>query len=155
MVGDPFGDLRNWGEVLALLDKLTNEGELDAVQPGLVRLIRFRGNWQLRERALICCRQVKAPSPELTNVLLELTCQRRVYLDARILAVNALADLMARSPVASSTDIERLVEVLAGLLTEPEAPVFQWAVERAAGKIRKLQPSLVPVIGRDSLVAVE
>ena len=35
MKEDPFGDLRDWGRVLDLLDRLVEEGKLDLVQPGV------------------------------------------------------------------------------------------------------------------------
>lgn len=145
MTDDPFGDLRNWGAVLNRLEQLSDQKGLDAVQPGLVRLIRYRSNWQLRERALLCAREVANPSCDLLSAVLDLAVHRGVYLDARILAVNALAVLFAKQAAAHSPLRRRVIDELGRQLLEPEAPVFRLAVGRALEKIRKT--SREPVAG--------
>lgn len=137
MNDDPFGDLREWGRVLTLLDELSNQKALDQVQAGLVRLIRFPNNWQIREGALVSAREVVQPTTQLLSAVSDLVVDRSVYLDARILAVNVLAVLLARKSLSASHHRAQALDLLRQQLLVPEAPVFQLAVERAIEKISR------------------
>lgn len=146
MEDDPFGDLAEWGNVLTQLEFLSSQGRLDQAQPGLVRLLRFRGNWQILEQTLIHARKVVRPTPQLLTAVAEIVTDRDVYLDARILAVNALGDILSRTPpVISLRQRQRIVGGFRRLLRVPEAPVFQLALERAIEKIERSRSTAASV----------
>lgn len=138
MNGDPFGSLREWGHALAELRTRVEAGMLDEAQPGLTRLIRYRHNWQVREHALKAARKVVHPTTPLLEAILGVVTDAGTYLDARILAVRALGDLIPRrGPVGVPDDFEpdALVALLGQQLEVPEAPVFHLAVQQAIRRI--------------------
>jgi hypothetical protein len=140
MKEDPFSDLRDWGNVLKILQELAGTDSLDDVQPGLIRLIRYRQNWQIREHALISVRRVSNPSPSLLAAILEVVIDRDTYPDARILASKALAELLPRKgPESGAVGLDRdsILETLRKQLAMPEAPVLRLAVEKAVEKIER------------------
>ncbi len=49
MKKDPFGNLADYQPVLELVHDLADKGELAECQPGLIRILRYKGNWRLRE----------------------------------------------------------------------------------------------------------
>ncbi len=65
MKHDLFGSLRDWGPVLELVDDLADNGQLAKCQPGLIRILRYKGNWRLREEVLKRVGEIKTPSSEL------------------------------------------------------------------------------------------
>lgn len=146
MGDDPFGDLAQWGNILTQLEFLASQGRLDEVQPGLARLLRFRGNWQILEQTLIHARKVVRPTAQLLRAVAEIVTDQDVYLDARILAVNALGDILSRTPsVTPLQERKRIVDSFRRLLRVPEAPVFQLALERAIEKIERSRSTAASV----------
>lgn len=143
MSHDPFGSLEDWGQVLITLKDITDRGQLDQVQPGLVRLLRYRDNWRIRERALAAAGQVKDPSDTLVAAVLSVLMDEYTFVDARILAARALGHLGGRlgvtngSPVAPGSSLRSVLE---SQLESPEAPVLTRAIEEA---IRMLDESPV------------
>lgn len=138
MKGDPFGNLREWGGVIEKLQQMREEGNLDDAQPGLIRLIRYPDNWQIRERALIAARQVAQPNSALLGAIVAVLTSANTYTDVRILAAMALGDLAGRdrqsgSPEGLSPD--DILVILKGQLATPEAPVLHHVVEEVVRKI--------------------
>ena len=94
MQRDPFGNLMEWGTVLKTLEELASDNCLSECQAGLIRILRFKGNWRLREEVLSHLYQVKTPTQELISEVLSILADDNVYYDARILAGEALIDLL-------------------------------------------------------------
>jgi len=120
MSGDVFGNLRDWGDVLDELDVLQRSKELDEHQPGLVRILRYRNNWKLREAVLHSLKEISRPSMELVSEVLNLAMDEGTYYQARILAIRALPRLLKKleetrtgEASARSAVIERMQVVLA------------------------------------------
>ena len=146
MNGDPFGNLRDWSSTLAELRHRVDSGTIHEVQPRLTRLIRYRHNWRLREEALRAARQVPIPETPLLQAVLDVALGPDTYVEARILAVHALGDLVPRRrPAAVPDDLEpdAVVATLKRLLDVPEHPVLHTAVEQAIHRIES-QASPVP-----------
>ena len=91
---DLFGNLTDWSEVLDTIDKLAEDGKLSEYQPGLIRILRHKGNWRLREEVLKRAGEIKCPSNELINQVLEILDDDNTYYDVRILASNALIHML-------------------------------------------------------------
>jgi len=138
MKPDVFGDLRDWGRVLALQRLFEEKGTLDEVQEGLIRLLKYRENWQVRERAVLLARQVKSPSDELLLAVLDMMNDRTTYLDARILAAQTLAQLAPRA-LARSDNGEQMRELilsrLSTLLGVVEPPVLSESIHKALSTV--------------------
>ncbi|GMV04597.1 MAG: hypothetical protein AMXMBFR53_08770 [Gemmatimonadota bacterium] len=138
MSHDPFGNLEDWGRVLATLEKATEEGRLDEVQPGLIRLLRYRDNWRIREHTLNAARRVENPSDALVSAVLDVLLDETTFVDARILAAKALGHIGCRGGRVNGTAVTKapsLRAVLISQLARPSAPVLTHAIEEA---IRKL-----------------
>lgn len=94
MEQDPFGNLNEWGKVLNILDELLHKGKLQKCQPGLIRILRFKGNWRLREETLRRLGTIQHPSDELVIQVLNILADDNIYYDARILAADALRQIV-------------------------------------------------------------
>ena len=144
MQNDPFGNLEQWSAVLARIDALEAAHGLDDVQPALVRLIRYRDNWQLRERALRAARELRQPQPAVLATLCNVAADSDTYADARILAIRALEDLTPRvagGAVPGDIDAEFVINLLQQQLEIPEAPIVHQAMRRALNRLNSaLQP---------------
>jgi hypothetical protein len=138
MRGNPFENFRDWGAVLEELEQRTEAGGLDEIQPVLVRLIRYRDNWRLREEGMRAAAKVTQPCPELVRALLAVAADAELYVDARILAARGLAALVPlHSSLGLSDDVDpdQVLAVLREQLTRFEPPVLRLALEHAIDQI--------------------
>lgn len=138
MSDQPFGNLRDWGAALDELKKRVEAGGLDAIQPGLIRLIRYRDNWKVREEGLRAAARVEHPEAGLVEALLAVAADTETYVDARILAVRALAEIVPRrapTGLPGDPDPDKVLTVLRELKAVPEAPILHMALEQAMERI--------------------
>jgi hypothetical protein len=123
---DTFGNLDDWAEVLKTLENLKKKKRLDKHQSGLARILKYGQNWRLLETVLDYAKEIVEPSEEFLTALGNVMMNRNVYLDARILAVDALESLipkvstdhMGNNEAKCSRIIGRMKEIL-GSMTEP------------------------------------
>ncbi len=150
MKSDVFGDLRDWGRVLAVLRLLEEKGKLDEVQEGLIRLINYRPNWQLREKALLSARRVNRPSDPLLLAVLEVIGDRTTYLDARIFASQTLTELAPRALERSGNAALKgaILCRLSALLGAAEPPVLSEAIQKAMRTVDFLDVEAQPKTGK-------
>jgi hypothetical protein len=136
MKPDPFGNLTDWGQVLETLDELADSGRLAECQPGLIRILRFKGNWRLREELLKRVGEIKTPSRELAHQVLAILADDNVYYDARIIAGDALVQLLKNGPVDSHEELVSATRKLADKLkSTPQPPFFEAALERLHSEV--------------------
>lgn len=146
MNGDPFGNLRDWSDALAEVRRRVASGTIDEAQDGLVRLIRYRHNWQLREQALQAAREVMTPETSLVRAVLCVAVDVDAYPEVRLLAVRALGELVPRrrsQPVPAGVESDVVVSTLKRLLEVPEYPVLHGAFEQA---IHRIESQTSPVL---------
>ena len=136
MKQDPFGNLTDWGTVLDIFEELAEDGRLVECQPGLIRILRFKGNWRLREEVLKRVGEIRAPSEDLFRQVLTVLADDNVYYDARVIAGDALAAMLKNVHAASyeefSSAVKRIIEKLK---QTPQPPFFGEAVERLDDEI--------------------
>lgn len=136
MTDDPFGNLRDWGPVLELLDELATSGKLAECQRGLVRILRYKGNWRLREEVLKRIGGIPSPSDELAGQVLTILSDDNIYYDARIIASNALIELLENSqsslPQEFILEIRKVIEKLS---KSPQPPFFDEAIKKLDSEI--------------------
>ncbi|MBU0972289.1 MAG: hypothetical protein KKC20_16690 [Proteobacteria bacterium] len=140
-----FGNLMDWGSALDTLQRLINTGELDNHQDELIRLLRFDGNWRLREAAVEASSTLTHPRVDTVKQLVELIKRDDLYYNIRIMAAEALSDLVPVVMVNKdlNKDIARLFindanyEVTA-LLSAPAPPIFHDALDITLEKIQKV-----------------
>lgn len=131
MKDDPFGNLTDWGPVLDTLEDLSANGDLSQCQRGLVRILRYRGNWRLREEVLKVVGDVQNPSEELVHQVISILDDDNIYYDARILAGSALLQLLNNAKSVSSDDLQsKTRRVINKLKTAPQPPFFEKAIDR-------------------------
>lgn len=130
---DKFGDLRDWGPVMEQLGRLQEQGELGRHRRGLTRILRYRDNWQLREAALKCARNVENPTDELLESALAIMMDENIYHDARVLAAGTLAHLVSKRVVENnaSTTVtpEFVLAKMNVLMDSPQTPAFHRAID--------------------------
>ncbi len=128
---DPFGNLTDWGQVLDTFDDLADSGRLAECQPGLIRILRFKGNWRLREEVLKRVGEIQTPSRELVLQVLATVADDNIYYDARIIAVDALVQLLKNGPAGAHAELAMAAQKLAEKLkSTPQPPFFDEALER-------------------------
>jgi len=131
MKHDPFGNLRDWGAVLDLLDTLSKSGNLAECQPGLVRILKFKGNWRLREEVLKRIGAISAPSIALVDQVIDVMADDNTYYDARILAADALMQLWEKGESEALEKAAGKVKSITGKLRNiPQPPFFEDALDR-------------------------
>lgn len=104
MKSDVFVNPIEWEDALNELRQLRDSKTLDEHQAGLVRILRCPHNWCLRAAALGVIRQVNDPTDELLKETLSIALNDNVYVEARAIAVDALADLMIKNRRVRSKD---------------------------------------------------
>ena len=145
MTRDIFGNLRDWGPVLDQLTELRSKRILDNHQEGLVRILRHRDNWRLRETALEYARDLATPSDDLLRQILAIVVDHDTYYEMRIMAVQTLAILCSRimrEHHAEQGTAKGILSKLAALLESPSPPVFHAAV---AAVVEEMEPAVIEV----------
>jgi hypothetical protein len=137
---DPFGGLTDWGPVLDQLRSLESQGRLGTCQPGLIRILRYRGNWRLREETLKRVATIEAPSADLILQVLSILADDNLYYDARILAGEALMGLLGHTRDGLRGHMKAAVrKVVMRLMTSPQPPRLLEAL-KTLGPIVDLPP---------------
>ena len=136
MQHDPFGNLTDWGQVLDTFDDLAKSGSLAECQPGLVRILRFKGNWRLREEVLKRVGEIQTPSRELVFQVLATVADDNIYYDARIIANDALVQLLQHAPADAHAELTAATRKLVDKLKSmPQPPFFDAALDRLHGEV--------------------
>jgi hypothetical protein len=135
MTTNGFGDLREWVMVLDKIEKLHDTSSLDTSQDELVRVLNFRENWRLTERALEYAGSISQPKNELITAICTVMCDDDAFMDNRILAAAALGVLVPKKfrqtpekPHFNGTAVE---DIMQRLLDVPQAPIFHAALSQA------------------------
>lgn len=131
---DPFGNLQEWGTVLDRLTELEQAETLSDCQAGLARILRFKGNWRLREAVLKCIAKIETPEIALANEVFHVIMDDNTYYEARIMACEALQNIIKRNHFheKSLTVFPRrnFSEQLNLLRNTPQPPIFSDAIDR-------------------------
>jgi len=136
MKHDLFGSLRDWGPVLELVDDLADNGQLAKCQPGLIRILRYKGNWRLREEVLKRVGEIKTPSSELVFQVLSILADDNIYYDVRILASEALIQWLRNVRVGFNGEIKISVQKAAERLRAiPQPVIFDNALKKLYSEI--------------------
>lgn len=134
MQRDDFGNLDEWGRAVSQLEQLRRDRRLDEHQDDLVRLLRYPDNWRLREAALESAREIKQPKESLVTAVLQILTNEDLYYEARVLAAEALANLLPAARAAQDGRKpaleQRAIEQMHALLDAAHPPVLHQAVQR-------------------------
>jgi len=132
---DIFGNLREWRQVLKLLDSLKKSKKLDKHQIGLARILRYGQNCRLLERVLEYGKEINQPADEFLLEVTNIMTDRNIYLDARILAVEVLESLVPRRPKIRKNDKQfsktLVVCKMQDILNSSEPPNFHEVIAKS------------------------
>ena len=133
---DPFGNLTDWGSVLSLIEALDEKGELAECQPGLIRILKYKANWRLREAVLKRIGQIENPCEDLFHQVLAILNDDNIYFDARILASSALVHLLHNTHNGCHSRVTRATQKVIGrLLATPQPPCLEDALKNLGSEI--------------------
>ena len=136
MKHDPFGNLTDWGPVLDTFEDLADSGSLAECQPGLIRILRFKGNWRLREEVLKRVGEIQTPSREMVLQVLAILADDNTYYDARIIAGDALVQLLKCRPADAHEQLTSAIRKLVDKLkSTPQPPFFDEALDRVQSEV--------------------
>ena len=145
MENDIFGNLKDWGTVLDKIFELKKNHTIDAHQNGLVRILRYKQNWKLRETALECMKELKDPCSGILDEALSIMMDDTTYYDQRILAADSLGFLLKQLkfpnthiPENATKDecIDKIIDCMKDLLDSPHPPIFHEAIEKSLYSIQ-------------------
>ncbi len=133
---DPFGKLTDWEQVLDTLHVFGNNGHLSKCQPGLIRILRYKANWRLREEVLKRIGSIRTPSNDLIFQVLDILDDDNVYYDVRILAGRALIQLLKNVEDAGGGEVyARTQKTIEKLERIPQPPLFVHALSRLSEEL--------------------
>ncbi|GAB6190583.1 hypothetical protein [Desulfocastanea catecholica] len=125
MQADPFGNLRDWGPVLELVCRLSDEGKLSECQHGVTRILAYRDNWRLREETLKRIGTIQNPSDEMIGQVLKIIADEKLYYEVRILACETMEELMKNSYGKFAAEVETaILKTIEELLSMQHPPIF-------------------------------
>ena len=135
MEQDPFGNLMNWDAVLDILDELAENGGLNECQAGLIRILKYKGNWRLREEVLKQVGEIQGPSHHLILQVLSILDDDNTYYDARILAGDALVQMLKNCQNDFDGISMSVRQVTKRLRSTPHPSIFDNAVKKLYAEI--------------------
>lgn len=140
MQQDPFGNLMDWGPVLDRLEEFEDKQLLADNQPGLIRILKYKGNWRLREEVLRRISQIENPCEKLIQQVLAILADDNLYYDVRILASNALIELLQNTHDGFHSEMSKAVkQVVDRLMAVPQPP----NLDRALNSLRMVLPQKI------------
>jgi len=136
---DIFGNLREWGKVLEILESLNKSQELDEHQSGLARILRYRRNWRLLERVLAYGQDIDRSTDEFFGEVFQVMSDPDLYPEARILAIKAWECMVIKrlKKGRKSDDVSQICRMVEGL-DGSGPPIFQEALSTSLESIRMM-----------------
>ena len=102
----------------------------------MIRILRFKGNWRLREEVLKRVGEIQTPSDELVYQVLSILADDNIYYDARILASDALIQILKNVQDGFDGEINMSArKVTERLRTTPHPPIFDNALKKLYSEI--------------------
>jgi hypothetical protein len=137
MTRDRLDNLEQWDRVLEQLDEWKRARQLDSHQDDLLWLLRYRGNWRLREAALEMMVSLQVPEPEMIRQACDIMMDESLYFELRILAGEAMTALLSseRNPhVQTDSLADEVRECMQTLLASTQPPVLHLALQRVLSR---------------------
>lgn len=136
MKQDPFGNLMDWGQALNTIEELSEQGKFGECQHGLTRILRYRGNWRLREEVLKRIAEIETPSEELIFQVVAILSDDNIYYDARIIACDSLVQLLEEGQYSLAGESRyRIGKAVEKLRSVPQPIYFEKALNRLNMKL--------------------
>ncbi len=136
MTQDPFGNLQDWRQALDHLNDVFESGRAEDCQRGLIRMLRYKGNWRLREEALKRIENIEKPKDELIREVLAILEDDNIYYEARIMACRCLIKILYKKRTRPDQLIKETRQALERIKGIPQPPFFLNAVSMYARDLR-------------------
>jgi len=131
MQPDPFGNLRDWGAVLELIYQLSDESKLNECQPGLIRILRYRDNWRLREEVLNRIGKINKPDNTLVLQVMDIIIDENLYYEVRILACETMMEFLKNGTNTFETEVKKEIrQTVENQLSRQHPPIFEQAMKK-------------------------
>lgn len=131
MQPDPFGNLKDWGPVLELICQLSDEDKLSECQPGLIRILRYRDNWRLREEVLNRIGKINKPDNTLVLQVLDIITDENLYYEVRILACETMMEFLKNGANTFESQIKKeMRQTVENQLSSQHPPIFEQALKK-------------------------
>lgn len=130
------GRLADWQRMTMRLEQLKARDSLNEAEFEMIAALKYSSNLLLREQVLLHARHVAVPSNDLVSALLDVVCNRRLFVDERTLAAQALVDLTPRLDAFGQLRRSEMTRKLRETLELPEAQVFRQAVTRVLNSLQ-------------------
>ncbi|MFO7751546.1 MAG: hypothetical protein R6V41_00350 [Desulfobacteraceae bacterium] len=124
MTQDPFGNLQDWGQVLEHLENVFENGGAEDCQRGLIRILRYKGNWRLREETLKGIENIENPKEDLIREVLSILEDDNIYYEARIIACRSLIKILHKNTTAREQLTKEAEQALERIKSIPQPPFF-------------------------------
>lgn len=146
--------LREWNRVLVWLEYSVHQRTLDSHEKDLLWLLRFDGNWRLREAALKALQHLSQPSVSLMKEVMRIVEDDSLYSEVRVLAAQALAHLLNCGGEAGRPQDhpQMIMRQLRAMIAEPQPPIVADAVRGVLEAVEALPASVsqVAIVQRPS-----
>lgn len=137
MTEDPFGNLQDWGQALEGLISVFQNGKAENCQRGLIRILRYKGNWRLREEALQHLEKLENPREELLREVLSVLDDENIYYEARIMACRCLMRLVDKNKTCSEQIKKETQQILDRINSTPQPPFFIKSINAYAQNLKQ------------------
>lgn len=124
MTQDPFGNLQDWGRVLEYLEDVFESGRAENCQRGLIRILRYKGNWRLREETLKGIEHMENPGEDLIREVLSILEDDNIYYEARIIACGSLIKILHKNTTTPEQLKKEVHLALERINSIPQPPFF-------------------------------
>ena len=144
-----LGNFREWSGLPDTVASLAEHNELREHEDELIRALRYRSNWRIREIVLRALQKHEAPSVSILVAVLDILADESVYYETRVLAAATLTRLLERCGIAETNrpdSISLIAHRLAKLAETFHEPVLDAALARCQQSARRLSsiPSSQP-----------
>jgi len=136
MTQDPFGNLQDWGQVLDHLENIFKTGRAEDCQRGLIRILRYRGNWRLREETLKHIENIENPKEDLIREVLSILENDTIYYEARIIACRSLIKILHKNRSAPEQLTREAGQALKRINSIPQPPFFMDSINMYARDLK-------------------
>lgn len=102
------GRLADWQWMTMRLEELKTMGRLNEAEFQMIAVLKHSSNVLLREQVLLHVRQITDPTDGLITALLDVVCDRQLFVDERILAAQALRHLAPRLKANAGGQLRKL-----------------------------------------------
>jgi len=126
-----------WGAALIRVYELQGRADFEKYQYCISKIIRLRANQKLGKKLLECVKHISKPKRVLLDTLTAIMLDDLMNTNTRILAVDALRELVPKKALQASHAGESVVQAMKDLMNSPQLSAFHNTVKNALKSINR------------------